>query len=394
MNALFSLLAPAVINGVVSEMKVNNTRLQNFFGGGSGGRNIKRVSGRQFAWDVFDHTRTVATARLPGTPPARVSEKPIAIVQGRFPRVHEAIPLLYEQVHNQRRIGGVPSDLDLLGKDYISEQELRLKQKVTNHREFQFAAMLRGAYQYSQVGDDLLPAFNAGTGIATINYQVPQGNLGTLDATGDGAIIGTNYWGAAGTPTIAAPIITQLYSIDTAMQKLTGLRFSNAMCTAQTWGYIQANTSVIASSGTANKVFERLEQADGTTEDFTAVLTGVPWVKWHVISEYLYLPTSALADSDRDNPGSYGAPSAGTQSMISPLQCIFLPTVSSDWVQYWEGSEVVVEWIGREPHEEFGEYYYATPTANPAGYELISLLNGIPALKNPKAFFNGSIATS
>jgi hypothetical protein len=366
--AVFHQLAPAVVNEAVAELVVDNESLQNLFGGQMNGPNVKRIPGRNFGWDVFNPTREVASARLPGTGPSRSNNQPVDVVTGRFPRVHESIPLLGEEVHNQRRIGGQPGELDTLGQSYITEQEQILKQRVVNHREFQFAAMLRGSYTYSFTGDDLIPAFTGGS--ITINFRVPTCNLSSavpgLDPNGNGNII-TAAWSTAGTK-----ILDHLFEVDKQMKILTGKRLKHVVCNASVWKSVTNNTQVQASAGTANVYFDRLEQVTDGSEDFTAVLRGCPWVLWHINNEVLNLNGTVT-------------------QMIQDDYATFLPNVAPTWIQYWEGSEPVCEWVGRPWTEQYGAYFYATPTANPAGYELISLMNGLPAPKNPKAIMTAKV---
>lgn len=365
--AVTTVLAPAVINEAVAELEVDNESLQRLFGGELGGSNVSDKGGRNFGWDVFNPTREVAYARAPATGPSTISNQPSAVVTGRYPRVHESMPLLYEEVHNQRKIGGPANDIDSMGLDYITEQEQIVKQRVVNHREFQFAAMLRGSYTYTVSGQDLIPAFSGGS--ITVDYQVPSGNKGgtiggafgaNLNPLGTGNIV-TATWANA-----ATDIPSQLYTIDKQMKQLTGKRLRHIICNASVWVNVQQNTAVRQLSGTANVVFDELNKVEDGSEDFNCILRGMPWVRWHINNEVLNLNGTATL-------------------MIPDNTCFFLPNVNRSWVSYWNGSEPVVEWVGRPGHEEYGAYFYATPTANPAGYSLISLMNGIPALKNPSA---------
>src|SRR5688500_7997610 len=117
--ALPSILQPGVINEVISEVNVLNTRLQYFFIGGGGSLD---VGGRYFGWDIFNETRNVAEGRAPGVGPSRIAPQPVGHVNGVFPRVHESIPLLFEKIHNQRKLGGYTS-IDRGGEAYIMAQE-------------------------------------------------------------------------------------------------------------------------------------------------------------------------------------------------------------------------------------------------------------------------------
>ena len=67
------ILAPKTILHAVSQMALPGTTLQRLFGWGISGGNTERVSGRNFAYDILDNSRRVATARVPGQASSRKS---------------------------------------------------------------------------------------------------------------------------------------------------------------------------------------------------------------------------------------------------------------------------------------------------------------------------------
>jgi hypothetical protein len=349
-----SILQPGSIAETVSELNVINTRLQDFFIGGGG---TKPNSGRYFGWDVFNETREVAGGRAPGTPPSRIAPQPVGHVNGVFPRVHETIPLLYEEIHNLRRIGGNPQDIDVAGESYIVGQEEILAQRFANHKEFQFVGMCRGKYYYTQTGDDI--AVSLTSGAQEINFQVPAGNQGQLDMLGGGDIIGASW------ATSSTDIPAHLFAIDAAFEELMGLPLRHAWCNSNTFNYVLKNDEVKELSGTANVVFDRFERIAGTN-DFIVMIKGLPWIQWHVTNGVLKLD-------------------GATTKLFANDEVLFCPDPNPSWVQYYEGSEVVIEYPGATPTERYGTYFWAEPTTKPAGYELTGVHNGIPALKIPNA---------
>ena len=344
------ILQPGAINETVSRLDVINDRLQTFFE--VGGSNP--MSGRYFHWDVFDETRNISGGRAPDTGPARIAPQPVGAVNGVFPRVHESVPLSYEKVHNLRQLGS--RELDRAGETYIVNQEQILRQRLTNHREFQYMGMMRGGYYYTRTGDDLAVSLTSGENF--IDFQIPAGNKNQLNMLGAGDIIGAS-WALA-----ATDIPADLFQIDKAFEQLVGRPLRHCWLNLQTMDYVLGNDEVKGLSGTANVVFDSFQRIG--KNDFRVVLKGIPWLEWHV--------TNGVLEID-----------GTTTPLFADDEIMFCPEPDNDIVQLYEGSEVVVEFPGATPAERFGEYFWAEPTTKPAGYELISLYNGIPALKRPKA---------
>jgi len=360
------ILSPAVLNATVEEIHVRNTALQSIFGGPLLGGNTVDIGGRNFAWDVADPTREIATGRAPGTGPSKQKPKNNDWVTGRFPRVHEAIVLDYEQIHNQRAIGGPVGEIDRAGRSYIARQAMIKKQRVSNHIEFQLAAMLRGTYYYSIDGDDLIPSFTSGD--ITVDFRIPSGNklIGAsfatgLDPLGEGNIIDASW------ATTSTKIIEHLYKIDDAMTRLWGGRLGHVVTTSKVMMSVFNNTQVQQFAGTSVSPFEVVQkQLNPEQVDFRIRIRGADWVQFHVVNESLNLNGTATR-------------------MIPEGYCSFIPDVGGDWFEYWNGSEIVVPWVGQQGYEAFGMHFWAKPIDEPAGYKLMSVHNGIPALHKPKA---------
>lgn len=360
------LLAPSVLNRTVVEIEVLNTHLQSIVGGPMMGGDSIDIGGRNFAWDIADPTREIATSRAPGTGPSQQKPKRNDWVTGRFPRAHESIKLDYEQIHNQRPIGGPVSEIDRAGRQFIARQQMIIKQRFANLIEFQIAAMLRGKYYYSVDGDDLINSFSSGD--VTVDYRIPAGNLlvgasfaAGLDPLGEGNIIDAT-WAATSTK-----IIEHLYKIDDAMTRYTGGRLAHVITTSKVMMSIFNNTQVQQFAGTSVSPFETVQKLPGEAGPaFFMRLRGCDWIKFHVVNESLNLNGTATR-------------------MIPEGYCSFLPEISSAWYEYWNGSEIVVPWVGQQGYEAYGMHFWAKPIDEPAGYKLMAVHNGIPALLKPKS---------
>ena len=360
------LLAPQTIRKAISQLDLPGTSLQTLFGWGLGGTNVARQSGRNFAYDVFNITRKVASGRVPGNTSHRTKAQSVKAVSATFPRAAETIQLLDEDLLNRRQIGGPDSNLDHGGEVYLSRQESYLAQRFANLIEFQTAAMLRGSYSYDEDGDALKHGFSGGE--TTIDFRIPAANLLQLNMLGSGNILAAD-WALA-----ATDIPAHLHAINAAMIQLTGMGLAHVVLTSTGWQYIVNNTKVQAQGGTGMTAFESLERVSGS--EFTATLRALPWLTFHVIDYGLEV---------------WNGTSEVFTKLVENDHAAFLPDPSPRWVQYLEGSEIVTEGPNGPKHERFGFHAWSYPVHDPSGWELCAVLNGIPALYTPSALAYGLI---
>jgi len=365
-RSIQQVLAPKTILKAISQIEMPGTTLQNLFGWGLTGANKNQQSGRNFSYDIFDNTRTIATGRVPGQAASRQKPQGVGQVSGTFPRAAETIPLLDEDLLNRRRLGGPVNELDRRGESYITKQEAYLGQRFANLVEFQTAAMIRGAYSYSLEGDDLRHGFTGGE--TTVDFQVPAGNKDQLDMLGDGNLLDAD-WSSA-----ATDIPLQLQNINAAMVQLTGLGLSHVALTGTGWQYVINNTKVQTLGGSSNVVFESMRRVG--QGEFSAVLRAIPWVTFHVVDYGLNV---------------YDGASETFTKLVEDDHAAFLPEVSPRWVEYLEGSEIVTEGPAGVKAERFGFYAYSYPTHDPSGWDLCAVVNGIPALYTPGALAYGQV---
>lgn len=366
-RSIQQVLAPKTVLKAISQIELPGTTLQRLFGWHLRGGNKERQSGRNFSYDIFDNTRHVATGRVPGQAASRQAPQKVGTVAGTFPRAAETISLLDEELLNQRDIGGPSNQLDHRGESFITRQEVYLAQRFANLIEFQTAAMIRGTYSYSEVGDEL--RHGLGSGDVTIDFQVPAGNTGGLDMLGEGDILDA-LWSNA-----ATDIPLQLQNINTALVQLTGMGLAHVVLTGSGWQNVLNNDQVQLLGGSDNVPFESLRRVG--PGEFSAVLRAIPWVTFHVIDYGLEI---------------WDGSSTAYTKLIEDDHAAFFPEVSPRWVQYLEGSEVVTEGPGGVKSEQFGFYAYAHPTHDPSGWDLCAVHNGIPALYTPDAVAYGKIA--
>lgn len=356
-------LQPAVVNERVSRIVVNNDTVQEFFGVKPGGPSTRTVDLRTGAYDIFDDSREVAEASRPGAPATDITRQAVGRVFYSVPRSSEKVSLLYEAMNQQRVIGGQSQDMS--GAVFTSEQERIIRQRQSNMREFQLAAMCRGSYTYTRTGDRLTHGFSGGA--ETVNFQIPAGNLNQMDMLGDGDII-TNSWATASTN-----ILDDCWEVDDALVELTGRGLSHIFLNSSTWRYIPANTQVQNEAGSSNTPFETL-QSDPQRGLHTATLAGLPGVTWHINNNRVAL--------------------AGTQTkLFGANKVTFMTEMDSTMVRYMECGEPVAEWEGRPKTMRYGEYYWARELVDPDRVEIHGLSNGLPELLVPKAIATGDVTS-
>ncbi|MGE3410131.1 MAG: major capsid protein [Pirellulales bacterium] len=366
--AIPQLLQPAVINARVDRLKVINTELQGFWGMGKGG-SAERTSpyGRRGSYDVFNSTRRAAPPSRPGSAATIIQPNPIGNVPFAMPRFHPSIPLLGELLNNLRPVGGPANVTDTAGAQYIADQEQFIKQQITNDREFQAAAMMRGSYTYAIDNPYQGPSMAYSGGTYTVDYQVPSGNKSKLNMLGGGDILAAT-WNTAGTK-----IIDHLLAINAAFIQLTGRPLRHVFCSSIVWGYVGANTQVQAQAGTANTYFDYITR-DEETANCTARLRALPWLLWHI------------SDNGLDTGSSFAF-----EKFFDDTHAAFTIEPDAIVAQYWQCGEPISEWDGAPQTIRTGEYYWAKPTSNPTGYQLFGLHNGIPVLQIPAGIAYGLV---
>lgn len=365
--AIPQLLQPAVINAEVDRLKVVNTELQKFWGMDKGG-SAESTSpyGRRGSYDVFNSTRKVSPPSRPGTAATVIAPNPVGNVPYAIPRFHPSIMLLAELLHNLRPIGGPANVTDNAGAKYIARQEQFIKQQITNDREFQVAAMMRGSYTYALGNPYSGPTMAYSGGTYTVDFQVPSGNKSKLNMLGGGDILAATWDNAA------TKIVDHLLSINAAFIQLTGRGLKHVFCSSIVWGYVAACTQVQAQAGTANTYFDYITRDEQTT-NFTARLRALPWLQWHI------------SDNGLDtNSGSF-------EKFVPDTYACFTVEPDALVAEYWQCGEPISEFTGAPQVVREGEYYWAAPTANPTGFQLFGLHNGLPVLQIPAGIAYGLV---
>lgn len=365
------VLAAKKIMGVITRVKPGLTGISKILGFNIGGSNRSQFGGRRFFYDVFNRTRRVATARAPGQQSDLIAPQKVGEVHNTFPRAAMTIEMLDEDIYNRRKIGGPVTELDQMGLDYITRQELYLGEHFNNLIEFQAAAMLRGAYYYQESGDRLYHSFTSSGAAKTIDFQIPSGNKDQLNMLGAGDLI-TDSWLDPETD-----IPTQLFAINQAMQQLTGFRLGHIILKGGLWNKVLNNDYIVQQAGSASAAGADTVSMD-EDGNATAVLKALPWLTFHIIEHGLEIDSTNTYSQLIEDNHFFGLPAGAP----------------SEWCQYLEGSEIVTEGPGTSAPraEQFGFYPFAYSMFDPSRWNLSGVMNGIPALTVPAAVVYGDAA--
>ena len=433
-NASYNqILSAPVVTRVISTIKTPQSRLQSFMGCGPGGQNVNAVGGRIAAWDIFDKTRTQAKGRSPGTGPATVQTQVIGHVTATIFRVHEKAMLLDERLFRTRPLGANWGQIDARGQRYVTSQERHLAQRLRNTREFVLSRALRGAVGILQQGDDWLPVdIGAGTyntPIITINFQNPY-YVNAVTSTSQGASSG----GSATAPNCyttkvanAVPSLDQLrampvqlsgdsttafpfggmsqnsaatgytlawtsallthgsvyadpiqdcLAINSGFEAIHGRPLRHVWCNSSMIGRLMNSTTLKAAAGTANIVWDRFERTsykgpDGMQDTgFEITFKGLPWLTFHAYDGGL---TNYVMGAET------GVLTLQYTKFFEDDYALFMCDPDPDWFEMLEGSEIVRENRMSPGDERYGIQSWTENTTQPAGFELISLDNFIPA---------------
>ena len=133
---------------------------------------------------------------------------------------------------------------------------------------------------------------------------------------------------------------------------------------------VMNNTALQGLAGTANRVFNSFEPTGLSAPDgiedtgFTVVFEGIPWLTFHVY------------DGGLDVNGTF-------TKFIDDTAAVFTPDPTSDWTEFYNGSEIVKENVLSPGDERFGLQAWTESTTQPAGFEMLALDVGIPVLFVP-----------
>lgn len=359
----------SVVTKAVRQVFANTSRILDSFGFANPTRS---VLGRQFSWDVYNDTRKPMKGRAPGATSARRRRNPIGRVTCTMPRFRERLPIPYEDINGQRRLGRNAGEQDRLGADYVARQELVAGQYAVNAAVLLTAGMMRGKLYYHGSGDEEYYDFTSTDAKFTLDFQLPAANIGNLNGIID------KSWDD---PT--ADIPKHIEQIDKAMVQGPGTRLERVKLSSTMWGYVLDNDAVQARAGIGNPAFQTYTREIGTNPENglpvttkVGTITAVPWVQFEISDEVIEV----------------GAEGSETSTQLVPdTNAWFGPAPSTDIFEMVQGSEPFVDREGGPVQEGVGLYGYTKTVDDPPELEIHSGMNMIPALYVPSATMWGTV---
>lgn len=365
MASIAELLSTKITTGVISREAGINQYLLRRFGMNPGGFAENPVGHRQFGYDIFNDTRTVSQGRAPGVAAATITRQKVGRVNGTFPRFYEKLPLMGEELHNYRVIGGPSNVFDEGGARYIERQQRFLGQRMGNNRMALLAGMFRGKMYAHQSGDTIYYDFTSSGAIFELNWQTPADNKDQLN----GLI--TKTWSD---PT--ADIPGNLRNLNARLQSTLGTTLDQIICPVNVWNYISTNDNVQAQAGIGQppwQTFRREVGVDANGQPQTVligVITAFPMVEFVITNETLKL----------------GIQGSETSTQYIDDNCMWWgPNASRRYFEMLLGSEPVSEGYGRPERIAMGMTGWTKLVDDPAGRMMFSLDNCIPAAYVPAA---------
>ena len=379
MATLQAMLDPQVLTRVVSQVAATSDWLTAKFGVAPGGPNvIFEGHGREGQYNIYDHTRKIAQGRAPGTAAARSAQQGMGKVLFTYPRMHDSVSLLAEQIHNLGKIEN-PAMRDIAGENMIKRQTNSIGEKAANWRKAQLIGAMRDSLYINKNGDDQYFTFAASTTGPRINFQMPAGNQSKLNMLGAGDIIDASW--ALNTTNIPLHI----GKINAAFQQLCGGHLAAVMVDAVSWNRVITNNYVAAVHGTAGAPFmvlerDQLDPALGSTmkNTYVARLNVYPDIAWYVTDEGL----------------DVGAPGSETFTKIIEAgyaSFIGFDPGNSDVLACYEGSEPIAEYDGGPEVVKAGLNSWSVKRANPTSTDIFYLDNALIVNHVPKSMAYGNI---
>lgn len=393
MASIHDVLRPINFTKVVSRVSAASSQLLNSFGMQPGGPlEANYGHGREGSYNIFNNVRTVALGAAPGQPAARRERNQVGRVPFVYPRMHQQMTLLYEEIHNFAKIDD-PRMRDIAGESYILRQMKKPAQEAANWRLALLVGMLRDALYVHEVGRNWYVDYTSTGASYQISYGQPAGNLSTLNMT-DNA--GSSIYGSAiiDTPwsNPAADIPLHCNRISAGLMRRHGVPLSDIYLRTEGWNYVIKNDHVLAGAGIANQPFKFDTRQTGTNPDGSpfmervAELATVPGVTWHINDEGMNV----------GNPEASGVgySEGGTWTYhIEAGKAFFMPPLGRDLFEMCVATEPICEYDGGPLTMKTGQSAWTHLTANPTAYNAFILDNAFPVPYSPGSWAYGTIYT-
>ena len=372
------MLSVTYTSKAISRVAASSNFIQREFGMQPGGKNENRVGHRRFSYDVFNDTRKVGRSVAPGQPAAISTRNPVGVVSNTFPRMHDSLVLMLDEIHNYRAIGGPNQVYDEKGAKYITRQQRFLGQKAGNFRSMLVGGMLRGqVYAHAaSSGTDIYYDYTSTSAIWSVDFKIAAGNKSQLNMLGGGNIIDVS-WANPG-----ANIPGHLGEINAAFQQLVGSSLQLCICNNVTWNYIVNNDYVIQNAGSVASPFDMWNRQEGVSENGRKFTIQVASLKAFPLCRFI------ITDEGLD----IGAPGSETYTKFIPDGAVwFGPEPDPDYFEMLLGDEPISRGPNVDAELMAGLNAWTVNNHNPTSIQMFVLDNPMPALYVPDATAYGTV---
>ncbi|MGH9932603.1 MAG: hypothetical protein ACREA9_25650 [Pyrinomonadaceae bacterium] len=376
MASIHDILRPITFTKVVSRIAAASSQFLNFMGMQPGGANEANYGhGREGSYHIFNNVRTVALGTAPGSPAARRSRNPVGRVPFVYPRMHQQLSLLLEEIHNFAKIDD-PRTRDINGENYIKRQMQKPAQEAANWRTALTVGMLKDALYVHELGLNWYPDYTSTTAMYQISFGLPAGNKSQLDildadnstSINGSAIIDTSWDNAS------ANIPLHVNKASAALHRRAGVHIKTIVCRTKDWDNVTNNDFVAAGHGISNPPFTQFDRQVGSNPDGSPFmahfgrLNKCPGIDWFICDEGVEL----------GNPDS-----ATWASHLDEGKMFFLPEVNRNLFEGCIATEPIREYDGGPVTMKTGQAAWSTGMANPSSEEAFILDNFFPVPYNP-----------
>ncbi len=250
---------------VISRIKQSGCPFQNFYrlGLDSSGTESIPAGIRTFSYDIFDHTRQLASVRPPKVGPHRGRAQRTATKSGHIIRSHDSLPIYWEDIINTRPHGARIGTLDRTGQNKVTMQIKHYTEKYRNLREWMINRMFRGGFAIKYVGDKHY-LVDTGAGDKDIDYGLPAAHKTQLAIGGSGG--STNIIdGSWNDPT--TDVMSQFLNLNKAAERISGYVIKHVWINSTTLGSLMNNTDLQAKGGSSFRVFDSFTTREIKTTD-------------------------------------------------------------------------------------------------------------------------------
>lgn len=364
---------------VISRIKATSNPLQSFYNLGLDNTATESLPAgiRTFSYDIFDHTRQLASVRPAKVGPKRGRAQKTGTRSGTIIRSHDSLPIAWEDVINTRPHGARIGTLDKTGQNKVTMQIKHYTEKYRNLREWMVSRMFRGGFDIKLVGDEHY-VVDTGSGDLAVTFDHPSAHQTQLAVGAGGTNVIDTSWDDP-----SADIMIQFFNLNRAALRITGYTVKHAWVNSTTLGYLMNNTDLQNKGGSAFRVWESAEWKDSKTHDGGSKTTGMdvkframPWITFHACDEVLQ-KGSAQSDSVSESD---------VELLIPDTKAILTPD-PGEWVGFAEGAEPVTKNPAAAMEIKKGFATWQRPMTEPSGLELCFLDNFFPIPYNPSAWF-------